>query len=212
MPDEENIEGFYEDLENENKQLKSKVTEYQAHISNTSFNREDGGNIIQWIAETDDILDKIEHFLKGDVVKTDEQGNVSFVEQTDEDLIILNEYGVNSIMQILGNYINRNVILSFYELERVYEILGDIGDELATFILCNYEKMGMTTEFKKARYILMVLQVLHIIESSFRRALGGKAMEEINTGRTVIQSENIGMMRNPQMPKKRFNPFKRSTW
>lgn len=203
---------YLDTLEQENKLLKAKNTEFQANISNTSFNPNDG-NLAQWQVESDDILDKIEHFLKGDIVKTDEDGSVYYEAQTNQDLIILNEYGVNSIMQILGSYINKNVILSFYDLERIYEVLGDLGDQLALFLYCNYEKMGMTTEFKKSRYILLVINLLHGIESSFRRALHGDTVERINTNTNIIQNESIGGARSmmPQ-PKKRFHLLKPGTW
>lgn len=211
MVDDEALQ-YLEDLETQNKELRSKNTEYQANISNTSFNPSEG-NLAQWQIESDDILDKIEHFLKGDVVKVDEQGNVYYEEQIDEDLIILNKYGVNSIMQILGNYINKNIILSYYDEERIYEILGDLGDELALFLYCNYEKMGMTTEFKKSRYILLVLNLLHIIESAYRRALHGNAMEQINTNTNIIQNERIGVGGGLMpMPKKKFNLLRMNTW
>ncbi|KKL06301.1 hypothetical protein LCGC14_2597380, partial [marine sediment metagenome] len=118
----------------------------------------------------------------------------------------------NSIMQILGNYINKNIILSYYDEERIYEILGDLGDELALFLYCNYEKMGMTTEFKKSRYILLVLNLLHIIESAYRRALHGNAMEQINTNTNIIQNERIGVGGGLMpMPKKKFNLLRMNT-
>lgn len=209
---EKNELDYLEALELENKRLNTKNTDYQSAISNTSFNSNEG-NLAQWQVESDDILDKIEHFLKGDVVKVDTDGNVFYEKQKDQDLIILNVYGVNSIMQILGNYINKNIILSYYDEERIYEILGDLGDELSLFLYCNYEKMGMTTEFKKSRYILLVLNLLHIVESSYRRALHGTTMEQINTNTNIIQSEQLGINRGPiSMPKKKFNLFRMGTW
>ena len=202
---------YLDNLERENKELKNKVTEYQGHISNTSFQQGEEGNLIQWQIDNDDILDKIEHFLRGDLVKTNEEGDTYFEPQTDKELVILNDYGVNSIMQILGNYVNKNIILSFYNEERINEILADLGDELALFLMCNYEKMGMDTNFKKSRYILLTLNILHIIESSFRRALFGQTMKEINSNTNIIQSENLGGPRTITSPKKRsfWNPFGR---
>ncbi len=202
---------YLDNLERENKELKNKVTEYQGHISNTSFQQGEEGNLIQWQIDNDDILDKIEHFLRGDLVKTNEEGDTYFEPQTDKELVILNDYGVNSIMQILGNYVNKNIILSFYNEERINEILADLGDELALFLMCNYEKMGMDTNFKKSRYILLTLNILHIIESSFRRALFGQTMKEVNSNTNIIQSETLGGPKTIATPKKRsfWNPFGR---
>ena len=143
--------------------------------------------------------------IKGD------KGKKEFVEIVNEDLILLNDYGVNSILVIIGSYIDKNTILSNYDEMRINEMLADLGDELANFIYCNYEKIGMDTEFKKTRYQLMVLGILHSIESTFRRSLKGKTMEDINTSRIFTQSDSLG--NRPQQPtKKAFSPFKPSTW
>lgn len=211
MVDETNFD-YLEDLERQNKELKNKNVDYQTAISNTSFGNMEDMNQSQWQLETEDILDKIEHFLRGDIVETDADGNVAFKEQTNKDLVILNKYGVNSIMQILGNYINRNHILSYYDEERIYEILGDIGDELADFILCNYEMMGLDTAFKKSRYKLLVLNMLHIIESSYRRALRGETAKSVNTDVRILQTDPIGGQNRNPAPTRKFNLFSPKTW
>ena len=204
-----------ETSEREKKELQNKNTEYQSFISNSSFNNAEEGNQRQWQLEVEDVLDKIEHFLKGDAIVTDAEGNTFYQEQKDKDLVILNKYGVNSVMQILGNYVNRNHMLSFYDEDRINEIMSDIGDELAKFIFCNYEKMGMDTEFKKSRYILLVMSILHIIESTYRRALRGETARLNNTDIKILQTDNMGLnkMQQPQIPiKKKWNPLKPSTW
>ncbi len=224
MADDEEVNTleYLSALEEENKKLSAKNTEYQSNISNTSFQNKEDSNLIQWQVNTDDILDMIEHFLKGDIQVTDEEGNTYYTAPTkkndkgedvvDEDLIILNSYGVNSLMHILGNYINRNTTLSFYDEDRINEILGDVGDELNKFIMCNYEKMGMTTDFKKSKYELIVLSILHSMESAYRKAIGGQTMQEINRNTNIIQSENLGQMRMPTMPKKKFSILNPKTW
>lgn len=230
VEEEGDVSEYLENLEKAYKQSKAKNTEYEAHISNTSFNNQENSNLVQWQVNTDDILDMIEHFLKGDVQVT-EEGNTYYtaptklireeikgkltgkeVEVPDEDLIILNSYGVNSLMHILGNYINRNTTLSFYDEDRINEILADLGDELNKFIMCNYEKMGMDTEFKKSKYELIVLTILHSMESAYRKALGGRTMEEINRNTNIIQSESLGGMRMASMPKKKWSLFNPKTW
>ena len=222
--DEEGVDTleYLSGLEEDNQRLKAKNMEYAAHISNTSFQNQEDSNLVQWQINTDDILDMIEHFLKGDIQITDNEGNTYYTSPTkkdekgkeviDEDLIILNSYGVNSLMHILGNYVNKNTILSFYDEERINEILADLGDELNKFIMCNYEKMGMNTEFKKSKYELIVLSILHAMESAYRKALGGQTMQEINRNTNIIQSENLGQRRIGTIPKKKFSLFNPKSW
>lgn len=211
MSDEDTV--YLDALEEETKKLRNKNTELMGAVSNSSFNQQKDGNLIQFQLEADDILEKIEHFLKGDKIKEND-GEIYYEEQKNKDLIILNEYGVNSVMQILGNYVNKNTNLSYYDEERIYEIMGDLGDELAAFIFCNYEKMGLTTEFKKSRYKLLVINVLHIIESSYRRALQGQALIALNNNNiNISQNEGFGNYRRPMIPvKKKFDIFSPKTW
>lgn len=202
---------FLERLEAELETEKTKNTQLYNELSNFSQGGTQDPNLVQWQLDTDDILDRIEHFMKGEIIKEDAEGNVDYIKPETDDLAILNSYGVNSVMQILGNYVNRIHMLSFYSDERVNEILADLGDELALFIFCNYEKMGMTTEFKKSRYAMLVINILHIIESCYRRALFGKEREEANTGRLITETNRYPGGNIPSalvsQKKKRFGIF-----
>jgi hypothetical protein len=214
MAEEEggDINDYLTALTSENKDQQNKIQELNSIVSQSSFANDKDKNLIQFQLETEDILDKIEHFLRGEIIKTDDEGNIFYEKQKNEDLVILNDYGVNTYMQILGNYVNRNTNLSFYDEERINEILFELGDQLRIFNLCNYEKIGMTTSFKKSRSTLLVLNILHIIESSYRRAIGGKERDGINDTRIVTQTDNIGGIQRNPMPKKKFNLFNPKSW
>lgn len=84
-------------------------------------------NLIVWQLELDNILERIEHLLKGHVLKEDGKGGIDYVEPDDKRLIVLNEYGVQMVMNFISFYLNRNTILSNYKEERIYEILHDLG-------------------------------------------------------------------------------------
>ena len=225
------VEGddFLKKLQAENVELRERNAQVNtANMTQSAYQGQEDPNLIQYQVETGEMLGKIEHFLRGEYVKQDAEGNEywakpvktiavkekgkeKFIEVIDDDLILLNEYGVNSILTIIGSYIDKNTILSYYDEMRINEILADLGDELANFVFCNYEKMGMDTEFKKTRFQLMVITILHSIESTYRRSIRGKTMEDINTSKILTQSDNIGN-RTIQTTKKAFNPFKPGTW
>lgn len=205
MDDEEYINQLEEGLENSqsrNNQLASSIHGY------TAMQQKDA-NLIYYQIDPEEILNKVEHFLRGDMIKTDDLGNENYVQPEDKDLIPLNEYGINSILHKLSNYINKYTVLSWYDEPRINEILADIGDTLADYIFCNYEKMGMNTDYKKSKYNMIVLSILHIIESAYRRALHGKTLQGLNESRIVTQSDSLGRpMPIPQKKKSRwFNPF-----
>jgi len=209
--DKEEVD-FMQTLHDQTQQLSSKNMELSSALAASNYQSQEDKNLIEFQLDTSEMLSKIEHFLKGDYVDVDEDGNEVWKAQTDDTLILFNKYGVNSILLIIGNYIDKNTMLSHYDDMRINEILADLGEELAKFIYCNYEKMGMDTEFKKTRYELTVITILHAIESAYRRALGGSTSRELNSSRIFTQSD----LRTPSMTiapqKKRFNLFKPRTW
>lgn len=161
-------------------------------ISNLSnYNRQDA-NLIQYQLDTAELLDKLEHFYRGDYVGFDKKGNQIWKTPTDKEMITFNEFGVSSMMEIVTKYIDKNTSLSYYSEERICEILGDLGDELTLFILCNYEKLGMDTYFKKTKFRLIIVTTIHAIESAYRRAIRGRTSDDINQSRIVTQAGGFG--------------------
>jgi len=142
---------------------------------------------------TEDMLEKLEHFYRGDYQGEDENGDITWIKQTNQELVTFNEFGVTSLMEVITKYIDRNTILSYYDSMRIYEILADIGDDLVLFMLCNYEKIGMDTYFKKTKFRIIITTTVHIIESAYRRALNGRTLEEMNQSKVVGQFGNIPM-------------------
>ena len=221
---------FLSKLQAENVELRERNAQVNtANMSQSAYQGQEDANLIQYQVDTGEMLGKIEHFLRGEYISQDLEGNeywakpmktmevedegeIKLVEVLDSDLILLNEYGVNSILTIIGSYIDKNTILSNYDDMRINEILADLGDELANFVFCNYEKMGMDTEFKKTRFQLLVITILHSIESTYRRSLRGKTSEDINTSRIFTQSDSMGGRPMQPASKKAFSPFKPSTW
>lgn len=209
----EDIENYIEGLQTELKDSQNKIADLSGSTANSIFNGANDPNLITWQLELDNILERIEHLLRGDELMTDEQGNVAYVTPEDKSLIILNEYGVKLIMNVISFYLNRNTILSNYDVERIFEILYDLGIVLSDLIYINYEKMGMDSTEKKSRYPLLVMNILNTIESAYNRALSGGERESLRSARIVTQS--IPMNQQGMMgmgAKKSWSMFKPSTW
>ncbi len=168
-------------------------------------------NLIVWQLELDNILERIEHLLKGDIIKEDGQGGFSYVAPEDKRLIVLNHYGVQLIMNFISFYLNRNTILSNYKEERIYEILHDLGYELSDLIYINYETMGLDTVEKRSRSTMLTMNVLHMIESSYMRALAGEERDSLRKARIVTQNQPLAAPSNNVGNQGGFslNPFKR---
>lgn len=193
QPQQDERDKLIGDLYDEVGRLQGQTDKLGRDVSVTAFASNKNTNLISEQLDVQQLLEKLERFYRGDYLKVDEEtDNVYWAKQENADLIPLNEYGVNLLMEAATKYIDKNTALSNYPEERIYEILGDLGDELTLIILCNYEKMGMDTNFKKTRYRLIVTTTLHIVESTYRRALGGKTSEDLNQARIVNQSDYLG--------------------
>ncbi len=185
----------------------AKNVELNNALINLTHEKKDG-NFLHHQISTDDLLNRLENFYAGNYQGRDEDGNVCWKAPKDKDLVTFNQYGVNSLMEIISKYIDRNTILSDYSEQRIYEIMGDIGDELILLILCNYEKMGMDTYHKKTKFRIIIATTTHIIESTYRRAKNGRTLEEINQSKVVSQYGEKPVMGN-MVPIRRSNVVQR---
>lgn len=135
-------------------------------------------------------------------------------EITDNSKMNLNEHGVQEIMNLLSMYINKETFLSWYKEERINEILADIGDAINKFLLINGKAMGLDSEYKKTKYPLIVITILHSIENAYRRALLGSENKGTREGILITQHQPQGNSYNSPLPppKKKWSPFDKSTW
>lgn len=213
--DEQPGDGEYiQALENEVKALQGKNTDLSTGMSSSRVNQKDP-NLISLQLETPELLQKLERFYRGEYLHTDETtGNITWKVPENKDLVPLNEFGVSLLMEIVTKYIDKNTVLSNYKEDRIFEIIGDIGDELILVIYCNYEKMGMDTPFKKTKFRLIITTTLHLIESAYRRAIDGNTFHRLNESKIVTQSDSINSNSGGQVfaQKRRFSPVDPRTW
>lgn len=229
--DDENFENFDDDLAEQQQQpsnynddvdsnyieglarkaavAEARNAEFGQAMSTLNAARTDG-NFLHHQISTDELLEKLEHFYRGDY-KAIDKGDIMWKKQTNKELITFNEFGVTSIMEIVSKYIDRNTVLSSYTEDRIYQIIGDIGNDLILFILCNYKQIGMDTYFKKTKFRVIITTTAHLIENCYRRAIGAKTLIELNQSRVVGQFQNVpyGMNSRQQQPVKRSNPIQR---
>lgn len=110
-------------------------------IGSSIFNSMNDPNLIQWQLELDNILERIDHLLRGHELKFDDKGNLSWEESDNKNNKIFNEYGVQEILRILSMYLNRNTILSNYDEETINLKVYDFGMEITDLVFMKYEQM-----------------------------------------------------------------------
>lgn len=293
MEGEFDPQAYMTNMETENEQLRQDNLKMSGAMTAQGFLPEEDENLIRYQLETDKILERIEHFLRGDAIKFGDNGtyfagptknvlakvrkdpvtkivyyiqevkdsmsssevkrnilvkivnkngeevnvmerdsklimgklknvkliNLGFkyVEVVDDEKKPLNEYGVAEFMRTISMYVTKETFLSYYTEERIQEIMGDLGDAMNNFLYCNYEKMGMDSKFKESKYTILILNILHTIESCYRRAIGGAEQYNLRSRSIVSESHgssNIGArnMARAGAGTKKWSPIKPSTW
>lgn len=174
----------------------------------SAFGKVDDENLVKWQLELDNILERIDHLLRGHKLTT-QDGNLVWTDPKDPKEAIFNEYGVNEILRILSLYLNRNTILSNFTEEQVELKVYDFGNEVADLILNKYEDMGLTTTDKMVMFPMIVRELIDIIHAAYLRGLKGGERESLREARSVLQSQPIGAQPMIQRPERGImNPMR----
>lgn len=207
------MENFYnEQLEREIQNLQNQNLKLSSDLIGSNVTNDMNKNFGEFQIDTDELHMKLEKFFKGEYIIYDDEGNQKWVKPTNPELIPLNDFGVNSYMEIISKYVDKNTILSAYTEERIYEILGDLGNELRLFTYCNYEKMGLDTPFKKSKFRVLIISTLHIIESTYRRSINSKTLNQVNANTIVHQNDMMNNRIIQMGGKKKFSLLSPKTW
>lgn len=182
-----------EDLEGSYQSSNQYSSDPRSDSRHSAFMTREQSDMARWQLELNDILERIEHLLKGDkpVFK---KGHVIWQENEHTKDNTLNEKGVREVLKILALYVNRNTILSDYEDDEIRAVLLDFGKRLNNLIFMKYDEYGMDNEEKRKEYEMFVGAICDIIYSSYKRAKHGGERRSI---REMVQiqhsSNNTGM-------------------
>lgn len=157
-------------------------------------------DLVRWQLELNDILERAEHILRGDIIHF-EDNQVIWKKNPNPKNNCLNDFGVQKIMEILAQYINRNTILSDYTQDEINYKVFDFGREINNLFFMKYEEFGMDTEDKRKEYPMLVREIVDIVHSSYKRALEGGERRSLREMIQIQQSHQLmaqgGMTVNP---------------
>jgi hypothetical protein len=170
------------------------------------FSGQSKQNLVEWQLDFRPELEDIERLLKCDIIKRDTDGNEYWVENPNEQNIVFNSLGVNDIIREIRMFLNKNKVLSNYALDEIKPRVKILGHEIRALIYNNYESYGIDNDYKMNNYPIVVLTILDMIDSAYRRAINGEERKDLNQARIVNQNEpmmpqNINMY--PMMPQQR---------
>ena len=161
----------------------------------SSFMPAQDDNLIKWQLELNDILERAEHILRGDVPKY-RNGVLIWEKSEHPEKNPFNEWGIQEIMKILSMYINRNTILSDYNNEEINYKVFDFGRRLNNLFFMRYDELGMDNEQKRKNYEMLVTEMKDIVHDTYKRALDGaekrSLREMISVSQQTSTNSNIG--------------------
>lgn len=177
-----------------------KANDPRKFSQHSSFASKPSDDLIRLQLQMDDILERAEHILRGDVVKF-KDGQLIWGKNPNPKDNTLNEFGVQILLKILSSYLNRNTILSDYDDDEVRIKVFDFGRDINNLIFMKYEEMGMDTENKRKEYVMIVRQMVDIVHSAYGRAKDGgerrSLREMINVQQTHSSMAQGGLTVNP---------------
>lgn len=206
---------YIQKLETAYEQEKTQRENYEVQMGKQSsmYGDNQDTNLIQWQLELDNILERIDHLLRGHTLEFDKDGNLLWQEPKDENQVIMNEYGVQEILRILSLYLNRNTILSNYSEETISDKVYDFAMEVSDLLYMKYEDFGLVTESKRKLYPIIIRMLVDVIHSAYLRAYNGGERQSLREARHV--SENLSPQSQMPFQQSRtstFNVFKPKTW
>jgi hypothetical protein len=182
----------------------------------------DKAGVLYTISTESNLLHVIQEPKKEEIVSY--QGfNSTFLRNKDLKLIeykeleiddtLFNEKGINEIMNLLSWYVSKEVILSNYNDKQIDKRMFKFANKLNDFIYTNLEEFGLNTIEKQRHFPLLVLNIVNIVDATYRRALGGLERDSLTKRSVVSQSEPLGKLpQYPQINKKKFNLLNPKTW
>lgn len=209
--EKEGLDNSYSDIQSR----RSSDPRQNSQIS--SFSSKANEDIIRWQLELNDILERAEHILKGDV-PTFKEGHIIWEKNLNPDKNSLNEEGVREVMKILALYVNRNKILADYGNDEINLKVFDFGRAINNLIFMKDFEFGMDTEEKRKNYEMLVTELKDIVHDTYKRALDGaekrSLREMINVTQATSTTSQLGggmtINNQGQMQKERglLNPMR----
>jgi len=128
-------------------------------------------------------LERINFLLKGYVWDIDLN---KWMEPTDDEMVVLTDYGVHLIMNTIQWYINKNTLLSNYDEMTILSKMEDFATALADVVFMEYEKIFKYPSFEDCGKVLTARVDQKIEVQVFSAKLQDKKIEEKDVRKEII--------------------------
>lgn len=205
--EQEDLKGSYGNAQKRN------ANDPRQFSQHSSFVTREQESLVKWQLELNDILERAEHILRGDVPSF-KGGHLVWDKNPNPEDNVLNEVGVKAVLKILAMYVNRNTILSDYENDEIrYKVL-DFGKRVNNLLFMKAEEFGIDDEGKEKEKEILIGELVDIVHSAYKRALKGGERRSLREMIQISQSQNtLGTGTNvnfnsPQQTRGMLNPMR----
>jgi hypothetical protein len=181
--EKEELQGSYGNIQQQ------RMNDPRQNSQLSAFASKSEDNIVRWQLELNDILERAEHILRGDV-PTFQDGHIIWKVSKNPEKNPLNEVGVQEIMKILALYVNRNKVLADYTNDEINFKVFDFGRAVNNLIFMRDYEFGMDDEEKRKNYEMLVTEMKDIVHDTYKRALDGAEKRSLREMITVSQQHS----------------------
>jgi len=97
-----------------------------------------------------DVLERMHNLLRGYILKTTD-GVTKWSKPDNNDMVVLSEYGVSYVMQMLQAYLTKNTLLSNYDDKQINAKMEDFSTTLVDDIFMEYDKMFLDPTLEECK-------------------------------------------------------------
>jgi hypothetical protein len=190
---DEQSQSYIGELENEVVRLQQSQQSQGGMGASAMFGGPQKQNLVEWQLDFRPELEDIEHLLRGDVLITDGKKNIDWGRNPNTKFVVFNDQGVNDIIREIRMFLNKNTVLSNYREEQIGQRVKMLGHELRALIYNNYEFYGIKDDdyYKMNNYPIIVITILAMVESVYRRSINGEERRDLNSARVVQQNDSL---------------------
>lgn len=156
MNSEEEV--LFKQMEDALKNANSKNQMYETYYNQQNNNPQNAHTLRDQL-DLNAEMEKIENLLRGKIRKAvkDEATQITsieWVEPADKEMVILSDYGIHLILNTISWYINKNTLLSNYDLDTILEKMEDFTNDLTDTIFMEYEKVFQYPTLEECKTVL----------------------------------------------------------
>lgn len=171
---------------------------YESYMS--GFYNQAKSDLIRWQLDAKDIIEQLEHDLKGEVwVGTDDEGKDIYEKKGKQ---MINQEGVSAIISLVSPRISKVIIMSNLEAEDVREEMLAFSRALTDLLYTQREKY----EIERAYLSPIKYTVQIVVLAAMKRALRGGERDFLKTTERRIESYSD---KEPSKKESLISAFKR---